>query len=131
MFKCKSGCKAECCGNVPLPKTLIKKNKAKIHRKYDKVELDRGLVYPITKDGSCIFLNKDFDCEIYIERPFICKMYGTIEELQCPYIGLDGKPRTENEVVRIRNEIKSTVDERFSQYEFKYLKGRVMLPPFI
>ncbi len=131
MFKCKPGCKAECCGCVPIPKSVIKKNKNKIHRKYEKVELDRDLILPLTVTHQCVFLDKQFHCSIYKERPFICKIYGTIKELQCPYVNLDGKERTELEIILTKDNIKKDVDERFFQYEQKYLKGQILLPPFI
>lgn len=131
MFKCKSGCKSECCGNIPLSKSVIKHNRKRLQRRYESIELDNGLIHPVTKDGRCIFLNKQSQCEIYKERPFICKIYGTIIELQCPYIDLKGNLRTDEEIIQIRNEIKKTVDERFLWYEQKYLKGQILLPPFI
>ena len=131
MFQCMAGCKAECCGNVPISKLLIKRRRNKIHRRYEKIELGNGLIHPVTVDHYCIFLDKQFHCDIYKERPFVCKMYGTIEELQCPYIDINGKKRTEEETIQVRNDIKRSVEERFFQYEMKYLKGLIMLPPFI
>lgn len=46
------------------------------------------------KDDDCIF-KKDKDtggCLIYEDRPEICKSFGLISSLQCPYNGLDKQP---------------------------------------
>lgn len=131
MFQCKSDCNAGCCGNIPLSKRILKKYRKNIQRKYEKNLLDNDMIYPVTTDCRCIFLNKKYHCEIYKERPFVCKIYGTIEELPCPYININGDARTEDEIIRVKEEIKRHVDERFFQYEMKYLKGKIMLPPFM
>lgn len=131
MFQCKTVCNAECCGNVPLSKHILKKYRKNIQRKYEKIILDDEMIHPITTDCRCIFLNKECHCEIYKERPFVCKIYGTIKELQCPYINVNGETRTEEEIMQVREDIKKHVEERFFHYEMKYLKGQIMLPPFI
>ena len=122
IFRCKTGCGAECCGNVPILKSVIKGNRKKIQRKYEPVELGEGMIYPLTTDKKCIFLNKGLECEIYFVRPFVCKMYGQTEELQCPHIGIDGKERTPAEVLATREKIAKTTDERFEAFHQKYHK---------
>lgn len=131
MFKCTTGCKAECCGNVPMPKAILKKHRKKIQRKYQKIELSNGLIHPVTVDHKCIFLDKQFHCGIYIDRPFVCKIYGTITELQCPYMDITGRNRTEKEIIQVKDDTQRNVEERFFQYEMKYLKGKIRLPPFM
>lgn len=122
MFKCKTGCKGECCGNVPIHKSVIKRNKKKLQRKYYSIMLDDELVYPVTKGGRCIFLNKEFQCEIYKDRPYICKVYGSIQELQCPYIDMEGKLRTDEVIAKMKKEIQSSIstNERYFMYRQKY-----------
>lgn len=65
-FKCIPGC-VDCCGPVP----------------FAKIEAQNAPVKPPTKSLMCPYASKD-GCEIYENRPFICRLYGTIENLQCP-----------------------------------------------
>ncbi len=131
MFKCKAGCQSECCGNVPVPKTIIKQHRNKIHRKYKKEVLDNGDIYPITSDGKCIFLDHRFQCGIYKERPFVCRIYGTIKELQCPYIDINGNQRSDDQIVEAKRNISRYVDENYYLFSKKYLSGQTFIPPFI
>jgi len=34
---------------------------------------------------TCGFLDKKNRCRIYIARPFLCRVYGAVKELPCPY----------------------------------------------
>ena len=40
-------------------------------------------VIPLTDDGFCVFLSHDKRCVIYKDRPLLCRLYGTIPQLQC------------------------------------------------
>lgn len=35
--------------------------------------------------GDCTFLTPEKRCEIYALRPFICRLWGTVENMRCPY----------------------------------------------
>jgi Fe-S-cluster containining protein len=52
-----------------------------------------GDVLPITKTLKCCFLNEDLSCNIYDDRPDICKEYGKENDIQltCAYQNKDGK----------------------------------------
>jgi len=65
-FKCKEGC-TSCCGPIPFTKWEWDKvnNKRKV----------KGIDCPYAKSG----------CEIYEQRPLICRLYGTVKGMQCPY----------------------------------------------
>ena len=118
MFKCLSNC-AKCCGCVPIQRTVINRNRTRLQRRYRKIELADGFIHPITGDGYCIFLHKTtFDCQIYNERPEICMKYGTIPELPCPYITMNGVERTEKEIKDTIEQNSRTVDERLGAVSF-------------
>jgi len=111
MFECISNC-GKCCGCVPIQREIINKNRVYLQRRYRKVELDDGFIYPITADGWCIFLHKQtFKCQIYDERPKICILFGIIPELQCDYVAANGCVRTENEVQTTKIEKNRTVND--------------------
>lgn len=108
-FECKKyhcQCEAKCCGIVPLPQKVWSDNQAKIQRevkechKANAIDPDDGkrknFFLPITEDGYCPFLTKDFDCAIYEQRPKVCKKFGdeTHWALRCPMQHADGSPRT-------------------------------------
>ena len=73
-FTCKPGCHA-CCGPVPFSKEEWKRVK-------DKREPAKAL--------GCAYLGKD-GCEIYDERPMMCRLFGVVENLQCPHGGKPAK----------------------------------------
>ncbi len=87
--RCKiSKCHADCCYNAPLPLYYLEKYKDKIVNKvYRTIPLgnvpERGgfQVFPVTILKSlkhkCPFLTAENKCNIYEDRPLICKEYGT------------------------------------------------------
>lgn len=97
-FDCKKmhpKCKAQCCGVVPIPKEIYDRNKDKIQRKANET-LDAGdCLIPITADAYCVFLDGDFNCAIYEDRPDVCRKFGDESHpmLFCPYINKEGKER--------------------------------------
>lgn len=104
-WKCMENCNAECCGIVPIPVQKYNIFKRKIKKKIiDTMRLRNDIVL-LTKDGSCAFLN-GHKCSIYDNRPMICKLYGTIEQLQCPYVDIHGNKRTDQEIVAAKELIK-------------------------
>lgn len=71
-FRCVAGCH-DCCG----PVTVSTEEMARLPVKTD-VEHDAALA-----ELSCAYLGKS-GCEIYDERPLICRLYGTTPRLRCP-----------------------------------------------
>ena len=67
--------------------------------------------------GKCNNLGDDFKCKIYETRPEVCRLYGTIEKLQCPYIDLRGKIRTPAKMRRATRQINHKVDEQIKTIE--------------
>ena len=92
-------CHADCCGLV-----------------WDKEEN----IIPVDENGKCTNLDENLQCKIYDKRPSVCRKYGTIEELQCPYIDLRGRIRTPAKQRRMQRIINHQVE--YSMKRFKRLK---------
>jgi len=71
-FDCEPDCH-DCCG----PVTTSSEEMAMLPRKSDK-ERDKALA-----DYSCPYLGPK-GCEVYFERPLICRLFGTTPSLPCP-----------------------------------------------
>jgi hypothetical protein len=90
-FECKPGCH-DCCG----PVTTSTEEMARLPVKSDK---DHEVALA---DLSCPHLG-DTGCQVYAERPLICRLFGTTPRLACP----NGKrpevmidPRIEQQIYR-------------------------------
>lgn len=66
-FKCKDGC-TDCCGPVPFTK-----------EEWDKVEDKR-----VAKNIDCPYSTEE-KCDIYKDRPFMCRIFGASTDLLCPH----------------------------------------------
>lgn len=110
-------CKADCCGVVPIRKSAFEILNYKIVTKpVEVIELELNKVnyiFPITENGFCCFLTKNFGCNIYNHRPQICRDFGNIPELPCPYISVEGNLRSTGERVAIINETAKKNKELF------------------
>ena len=66
-FECKEGC-TDCCGPVPFTGW-----------EWERIEDKRkgiGITCPYAVNGRC---------DIYEQRPLVCRLYGTARKLKCPY----------------------------------------------
>lgn len=79
----------ECCGLVPFDALWFSLSRHRVQTEpvllvpcHDKD--NPCLIVPITSDMKCVFLTPENRCVVYEERPYICRLYGTIEKLQCP-----------------------------------------------
>lgn len=117
-----SRCKGDCCGCIPIPLLIFKKNKEKIQREIgEEVILQKSQeIYPITKDAQCCFLTSHFKCAIYDERPELCRQYGFIPQLQCPYVWPNGVLRNRTDRRKIDFQLK-----RNTNAFLKRVKGSV------
>ena len=84
---CDNGtCKHDCCGIVlcsNAEKHIINK---KIKRENLNLDFVKGNLLPFDKKTlSCLYL-KDNKCAIYDIRPAICRLFGAVKNLKCPYI---------------------------------------------
>jgi len=118
IFKCdivinKGLCKGDCCGCVPLPIKTFEKYKdliqAKITETIETQHIDE--VYKWTEDCKCVFLHRvTFKCLIYKDRPSVCKSYGIIPELPCPYIKPNGNLRSPAGIKHFERKINRDVE---------------------
>jgi len=111
-FKCRQNC-GECCGPVPIPKSLWRRKKFKAQCKVEKVvPCGKFYVIPVTKDGWCVFLRWDKRCVIYVNRPWLYKKFGQdgSSKLLCPYLRQDGTKRNHAETILIKSYGESNVD---------------------
>src|ERR1700759_2775322 len=97
-FDCKKmhpKCKAQCCGIVPIPKEIYKNNQENIIRTPHQIIENEETFIPLTKDSYCVFLNEDLSCNIYEERPDICRKFGDESHpmLCCPVLDKNGNER--------------------------------------
>lgn len=86
-------CNACCCYNIPFEKN-------EIERFADKIVNPVLFVLPLVGSvpvaftnekpelNKCPFLRKDLKCNIYENRPEVCRKFGQIAELPCRYIRL-------------------------------------------
>jgi Fe-S-cluster containining protein len=60
----------------------------------------------LTEDLNCPFLDENYRCVIYSDRPWICKLFGTkeVKGLKCPYLKTDGSKRGREERKRLAGE---------------------------
>ena len=105
-WNCVTNCKAECCGITLIPIQTYNRFKHKVKKQIIEEIKFRCHVVLMTNDISCVFLDDDCKCLIYEYRPFTCKLYGTIKELQCPYIDVYGYKRTEQDIIKTKELIK-------------------------
>ena len=81
-FKCIEGC-TKCCGVVPWSAPEFNKLGDK-GGQHPIIQVHEGTVTPMRSDGcmDCPFYS-DQGCTVYEDRPFMCRLYGTVENLPC------------------------------------------------
>ncbi len=128
MFNCKtqhSMCKALCCGTFPIDEEIYDRNKFRIVTEpYREVRFtennNKSFVTAHTESGLCVFLNKDLSCNIYDQRPLICKKYGDESHalLRCPFQDKNGTVRSRQERRSVlQNAEKKTLKIKTKMYE--------------
>lgn len=111
-------CSADCCGIVPIRLDIYDKYKLLAEDNIVEIIQLKGTQYVITKDMKCVFLNKQTNlCMIYEDRPNVCKFYGLIGDLQCPYIKSNGNLRNPNQVKKMLRIMNHNVDNFMKVYE--------------
>ena len=119
-------CKADCCGVVTFTNEFLKMHRDKFQQQVvqwiNKSEVEGTI---ITKNGTCIFLTKDFKCSIYEERPEICKLFGTGSGIKgeeevllfCPYAKPNGNPWSEGKKKRILRQVNHKFQRLMRRFE--------------
>lgn len=133
---CHAQCKAACCGMCPMPLDLFERNKDKIVQHPQKVQLWQSpdvkgdlsmpslqemkdvsnnidMVLPITKNMKCCFLNEDYSCNIYEDRPNICRKFGDESHIYmtCCYQSKDGRIRSRQERRSLERQCEGATDK--------------------
>lgn len=115
--KCKE--RGSCCGITIMPLIFIEKHKDKFQVN-GKIEISGNEAAVLTDDMACIFLNRiTKECMIYEERPEVCKIFGTIDKLLCPYFKPNGNPWSEARKKQIDREYKKRETALFKKVEVK------------
>lgn len=102
-LRCKGKCQ-EACGPIGLFPIEIASFK------------EKGIPLPVVGNHSvegsltCSHLKDNGRCAVYKDRPFICRLFGHLERLSCPYRCTSKKPFTQEDADRIISEIKALLD---------------------
>ncbi|TJY43104.1 YkgJ family cysteine cluster protein [Cohnella pontilimi] len=74
----------ECCANVPVTAKEMQAIEGAI-RAMPQEQIDR-LQAQKRKDGACPLVDvENKRCAVYEARPWICRLFGYMEQMQCPY----------------------------------------------
>ncbi len=87
-YPCKK-CKGQCCYNVPFGDNELVRFADKIITPVIETErMTNGAILPLTApdvmENKCPFLTHNYKCNIYDNRPEVCRLFGEIETLPCP-----------------------------------------------
>lgn len=90
-MKCKlHKCKAGCCYNIAFKHGELERFSNKIVNPVIGFAPFGVVRISITSwnldNNKCPFLRSDFKCNIYEDRPDVCRKFGEIDELPCKYL---------------------------------------------
>jgi Fe-S-cluster containining protein len=91
MMKCRlSKCNAQCCYNLAFENGELERFKDKIVNPVIDIVWFGGVRLTITStnmdSNKCPFLRRDFKCNIYENRPDVCRKFGEIDKLPCKFM---------------------------------------------
>lgn len=121
MIECKK-CQGNCC-SLPVFDIKIFEKHQQIAQEITKVTSFKNSSEVVinTSDNMCAFLDrKDYHCLIYEDRPEVCKNYGIIETLPCPFIKPNGNPRSEAGCKHWQRLINHDVDRKIKYLQKKH-----------
>jgi len=125
-FDCRTAIKAglckggiDCCRIVGIPLAVVKKYEHLKQVEVLKVFGDKNdVVYPVTPDKRCVFLNRKSGlCMIYEDRPAVCRHYGRFPEAECPFLTITGRLRTKEEIKKTVEMNKKLIRDKLKFYE--------------
>lgn len=120
-WKCIQDCDADCCGIVPLKEDMAKRNEGLQQVSVTEIIRLSDSIVPVTEDMRCVFLDRSTKrCAVYNERPEICKRYGQVITLPCPYIRMSGMSRSPREVLYMKIWILNHVEQFINRLKLKY-----------
>lgn len=113
-FKMHKKCKAICCSDsTPIPLDTFHKYKDKIvNYPLRTTVIPPDHISGETDTGRCMFLNDDHTCNIYEDRPEICKKFGDESHpmLTCGFQAKCGRIRSRQEKRRIEREMNRWIE---------------------
>jgi Fe-S-cluster containining protein len=107
---------------IPFEIVIYDNNLDKIVTKPEKVlefnEIDpfdgikKDFVLPITESANCCFLQSDYKCAIYNDRPQVCRIYGdeSIPNLSCHWQDKNGNKRSRQSKRALERKSKKHLD---------------------
>ncbi len=106
---CVDGC-GKCCGLISMSKLeegRIRRflGERRLDIRFSNDPLDVTYMKAVYGDNRCYFLDERQRCLVYPVRPIICRLYGTAENMRCPYAA-PAHYLTEEEVLRLIREVK-------------------------
>ncbi len=89
-MKCKLNiCHACCCYNIPFEHHELERFADKIVNPVITIDYTLHAQIAITdfdwQKNKCPFLTQDYKCNIYEQRPEVCRKFGEIKELTCKF----------------------------------------------
>ncbi len=124
-------CHADCCGVLPVSPEFWEKWRFRAQVPVDRIVRVKGFMFIHTSDLRCVFLDREsFKCVIYPARPKICRVYGHLEDLPCPYLRADGTERSEEEIAEVKRRVgvqmalhlKEAIEDCDSEIELEQLR---------
>jgi len=110
-------CHGDCCGLVPMEPDVWEQHKEQAQVEVENILDAEGYVVVVTGDRYCIFLDRQtYRCIIYDNRPNVCRLYGKIKALPCPWLKRNGKFRSLRDTAKIRLKIDNEVNDRLQQF---------------
>ncbi len=96
-FKCLDNC-GKCCG--PIYWSLAEEIVIRDFLKKNGIEYRKARSFL----DYCPYLNENKRCDIYPVRPLICRVYGVLEDLKCPFVRAE-KTLNREEYEELKNRI--------------------------
>ena len=115
-FQCIEGC-AFCCSPIPFKREILIKNREKQIRPVTKIfQMMNGDILAYTKEMKCIFLTENNKCNIYEDRPEICRTFGLNNKQSCPYLNTLGNRRESlNKIKQLEEQFKRRIRKMENQ----------------
>lgn len=120
-------CHADCCGLIPFNlQFYAQHHELVVDERVERLLRIENFTLPITDDLQCCFLDReDLKCLIYDDRPGICRLFGNIDNLRCPYYDSQGNSRTRSERRRILRAAETKLNSLIRQIRRGIRRGNV------
>ena len=117
--QCLHKCKSECCAELPFDREFLDTHKPARTVVNEVVFGDK--VISETEGHYCLYLDKDFRCSIYNERPEVCRLFGDESNINliCPYQDKGGRVRSRQERRAIERKLQKDLKRFLQRYGSK------------